>query len=51
MSAIGIFTGIIVYFLDMKTGGVLNSSDPELARKNYNFKNGIKPEEMQDSIN
>ena len=48
MASVGIFTGFIVYYLDMKNGGILNSADPVAAL--LKFKNrGPHVEEMQDS--
>lgn len=48
MASVGIVTGFIVYFLDMKNGGILHSSDPVLALKKFKER---KPnfEEMQNS--
>ena len=50
VASLGGITGVIVYYLDIKKGGVLHSKDPYSAKQKFKLLNQTKiPEEMQDS--
>ena len=53
VAAFGAVTGVIVYFIDLKKGGILNSVHPDVAKLKYDaqVKKAHLLEEMEASVN